>query len=229
MIETERATIMIMLEGLLEFITGLGWLAVLAVIYAESGLLIGFFLPGDSLLFTAGFLVHEGIFTINIHIFVLLLFIAAVAGDSTGYAFGSRVGRKLFERENSRLFRKENLERAEAFYKKHGAKTIVLARFIPVIRTFAPIVAGMSSMKYRTFLIYNVIGAFIWTAGFTYLGYYAGRLLNELGINIELAVILIIILSTLPIIIHPIMDRKKREYLMQATKREIQIVFGRSR
>src|SRR5690349_10394843 len=121
-----------MLEGLIEFITGLGWLAVLAVIYAESGLLIGFFLPGDSLLFTAGFLAHEGIFAINIHAFVALLFVAAVAGDSTGYAFGSRVGRKLFERENSRFFRTENLERAERFYKKHGAKTIVLARFIPV-------------------------------------------------------------------------------------------------
>lgn len=220
-------TIFKMLESLLTFITGLGWLAVVAVIYAESGLLIGFFLPGDSLLFTAGFLVHEQIFMINIHLFVLLLFIAAVAGDSTGYAFGSRLGRKLFERENSRFFRKENLERAESFYKKHGAKTIVLARFIPVIRTFAPIVAGMSSMKYRTFLAYNILGAFIWTAGFTYLGFYAGKVLNELGINIELAVILIIFISTLPLVIHPLMNARRRKLLIEGTKREIQIVFGR--
>ena len=220
---------MIMLEGLLEFITGLGWLAVVAVIYAESGLLIGFFLPGDSLLFTSGFLVHEGIFDINIHLFVLILFAAAVAGDSTGYAFGSRVGHKLFEKENSRFFRKENLQRAEAFYKKHGAKTIVLARFIPVIRTFAPIVAGMSSMKYHTFLVYNIVGAFIWTVGFTYLGYFAGQLLNDLGINIEVAVILIIVISTLPIVIHPIMDKEWRHMLIEGTKREIKIVFGRSK
>ncbi len=216
-----------MLESLLEFITGLGWLAVIAVIYAESGLLIGFFLPGDSLLFTAGFLVHEQIFDINIHVFVALLFLAAVAGDSTGYAFGSKVGRKLFERENSRFFRTENLERAERFYKKHGAKTIVLARFIPVIRTFAPIIAGVSSMKYRTFLIYNIAGGLLWAAGFTYLGYYAGRLLNTLGINIELAVILIILLSTLPIIIHPLMNKKRRNDLIEGTKREIQILLKR--
>lgn len=220
---------MIMLEGLLEFITGLGWLAVVAVIYAESGLLIGFFLPGDSLLFTSGFLVHQGIFDINIHVFVLLLFVAAVAGDSTGYAFGSRVGHKLFERENSRFFRKENLERAERFYKKHGAKTIVLARFIPVIRTFAPIVAGMSSMRYSTFIMYNVVGAFIWTVGFTYLGYFAGQVLNDLGINIELAVILIIFISTLPLIIHPLMNKHRRRMMIEGTKRELQIVFGRQK
>lgn len=222
-------TIPWMLEGLITFITGLGWLAVLAVIYAESGLLIGFFLPGDSLLFTAGFLVHEGIFTINIHLFVLLLFLAAVLGDSTGYAFGSRIGHKLFERENSRFFRKENLVRAENFYNKYGAKTIVLARFIPVIRTFAPIVAGMSSMKYRTFLAYNILGAFIWTAGFTYLGYFAGKVLNDLGINIELAVILIIFISTLPLVIHPLMNKRRRKLLIEGTKREIQIVFGRQK
>lgn len=222
-----HGTMFWMLEGLITFITGLGWLAVLAVIYAESGLLIGFFLPGDSLLFTAGFLVHQHIFAINIHLFVLLLFIAAVLGDSTGYAFGSRLGHKLFERENSRFFRKENLVRAENFYKKHGAKTIVLARFIPVIRTFAPIVAGMSSMRYRTFLIYNIVGAFIWTAGFTYLGYFAGKLLNDLGINIELAVILIIFISTLPLVIHPLMNKRRRALLIEGTKREIQIVFGK--
>lgn len=222
-----HGTMFWMLEGLITFITGLGWLAVIAVIYAESGLLIGFFLPGDSLLFTAGFLVHQHIFAINIHLFVLLLFIAAVLGDSTGYAFGSRLGHKLFERENSRFFRKENLVRAENFYKKHGAKTIVLARFIPVIRTFAPIVAGMSSMRYRTFLIYNIVGAFIWTAGFTYLGYFAGKLLNDLGINIELAVILIIFISTLPLVIHPLMNKRRRALLIEGTKREIQIVFGK--
>lgn len=215
------------MEGLLHFITQLGWVAVLGVVYAESGLLIGFFLPGDSLLFTAGFLVHQNIFTINIHAFVALLFVAAVLGDSTGYTFGKRVGRKLFERENTRFFRKENLERAEAFYKKHGPKTIVIARFIPIVRTFAPIVAGVSHMRYRTFLAYNLIGGALWTASFTYLGYFAGQALKNLGVNVEIAAIAIILLSISPIIIHALKDRERRGALIEGTKRELKIVFGR--
>lgn len=216
------------MHALMEFITHLGWIAVVLTIFAESGLLIGFFLPGDSLLFTAGFLVQQGIFPINIHLFVLILFIAAVSGDSVGYAFGKKVGRKLFERENTKFFRKENLERAEGFYKKHGSKTIVIARFVPVVRTFAPIVAGASDMHYRTFLAYNVIGGALWTAGFTYLGYYAGKLLIEAGINVEVAALLIIFISVAPLVIHAISNKDRRASLIEGTKREIKILLSKS-
>lgn len=215
------------MEAILEFITHLGWLAVIVTIFAESGLLIGFFLPGDSLLFTAGFLVHQDIFHINLHVFVLLLFLAAVFGDSVGYAFGKKVGRKLFERENTRFFRKENLVRAEEFYERHGAKTIVIARFVPIVRTFAPIVAGASKMPYRTFLSFNIIGGALWTASFTYLGYFAGKLLIGAGVNVELVALTIVALSVAPIVYHALSDRDRRLKLIEGTKREIAIVLGK--
>lgn len=217
------------MEAILEFITHLGWIAVIVTIFAESGLLIGFFLPGDSLLFTAGFLVQQDIFKINIHLFALLLFLAAVLGDNVGYTFGKRVGRKLFERENTRFFRKENLERAEEFYKKHGAKTIVIARFVPIVRTFAPIVAGASQMRYKSFVGYNILGAGLWAVGFTYLGYYAGKVLIDMGINVEIAAILIIAISTAPIAWHLLANRERRGALIKGTKRELAIVFGKKK
>lgn len=198
------------MEWLIHLITGLGVIAILVTIFAESGLLVGFFLPGDSLLFAAGFLVSQNILSINIHLFVFLLFLAAVLGDNTGYAFGSRVGRKLFDRKDSRFFHKENLTKAEAFYEKHGAKTIVLARFVPFVRTFAPIVAGMSKMKYREFIVYNLLGSALWVASFTYLGYYAGGFVEQLGINIEVAAIIIIVLSLAPAIIHILREPEGR-------------------
>lgn len=215
------------MEALINLIVGFGVLAILFVIFAESGLLIGFFLPGDSLLFTAGFLVQQGIIDINIHLFVLMLFIAAALGDSTGYAFGRRVGRKLFERENSRFFNKKHLEEAEKFYQKHGSLTIILARFVPIVRTFAPIVAGVSNMHYRTFLVFNIIGAAAWTASFTYLGFYAGKFLKEIGINVEVAAILIILLSIAPMIIHGLKEPSRRQQLIAGTKRQLQIIFKR--
>lgn len=217
------------MEAILEFITHLGILAVIATIFAESGLLIGFFLPGDSLLFTAGFLVQQNIFQINIHLFVVLLFTAAVLGDSVGYTFGKRVGRKLFERENTRFFRKENLERAEAFYEKHGAKTIVIARFVPIVRTFAPIVAGSSKMSYQRFITYNVIGGALWTASFTYLGYFAGKLLIEAGVNVEAAALAIIAISIAPIVYHALSEKDRRLKLIDGTKHEIAILFGKKK
>lgn len=218
------------MEAILNIITGLGVLAVLFVIYAESGLLIGFFLPGDSLLFTAGFLVQQGIGSfghISIHLFAFLLFLCALLGQQTGYFFGKKVGRKLFSRENSRLFRKENLIRTEEFYKKHGHIAIVLACFVPIIRTFVPIVAGVSKMKYREFLPYNFIGAFTWTYSFTYLGYYAGQFLHSRGINVEIAALIIIFLSISPMLWHALRTKEKRSNLWAGTKRELQIVFGR--
>lgn len=167
-----------------------GYLGVWLIIFAESGLLFGFFLPGDSLLFTAGFLASQGL--MNIWVFMIGCCIAAVLGDNVGYATGSRWGRRLFQREDSWLFHKKHLVQAQRFYQKHGRKTIILARFLPFIRTFAPIVAGMGSMNYRIFVTFNLAGGIIWTVSFTLLGYYLGRLIPNvekyLGIIIALLV-----------------------------------------
>ncbi len=221
------------MEALLHLITGLGIFAIIFVIYAESGLLIGFLFPGDSLLFTAGFLFQQGILPgavpINIHVFALLLFIAAALGESTGYLFGKKVGRKLFDRKNTRFFRKENLARAEDFYAKYGPLAIILACFIPIVRTFTPIVAGVSKMTYRQFLPYNLIGAFTWTYSFTYLGYYAGKVLHDMGINVEVAALIIIFLSISPMIVHVLKDKTRRQNLWAGTKREVRIILGKEK
>lgn len=203
----------------LEALIGLvGVAGIAGIIFAESGLLIGFFLPGDSLLFTAGFLVHQGYLSFNIHLLTLLLFVAAALGDNVGYAFGHKVGRRLFHRKDSLLFHKDNLRRAEEFYEKHGAKTIVLARFVPVVRTFAPIVAGISRMRYRTFLAFNLLGALIWAVGLTYLGYFAGDVIERLGINIEYVILGIIFLSILPPVIHVLREPEAKAFLRDRLK-----------
>lgn len=220
------------MEALLHAITALGIVAVILVIYAESGLLIGFFLPGDSLLFAAGFMAQQGIGSfgsINIHLFVLLLWIAAVLGDSTGYAFGRRVGRRLFERENSRFFKKKYLIEAEAFFERHGPIAIFLARFVPIVRTFTPIIAGVSHMHYRTFVVYNIFGGLVWTAGFTYLGYYAGAVLHDMGINIEVAAIIIILLSISPMLYHALRDPARRRAIIAGTRRQISVLLRRDK
>ena len=162
---------------LLKILPTIGYLGIFAIVFAESGLFIGFFLPGDSLLFTAGFLASQGIF--DIRILAFLCFIGAVAGDSVGYWFGHKVGRKLFQKKDSLLFHKDNLMKAEKFYEQHGKKTIVIARFMPMIRTFAPIVAGIGSMDYKTFISYNVFGGLIWGVGLTLAGYYLGNLIPD--------------------------------------------------
>lgn len=213
------------MEAFIHLITGFGVLAILFVIFAESGLLFGFIFPGDSLLFTAGYMVQQHILHIDIHIFILMLFVAAVLGDNVGYTFGRRVGRKLFEKENSRFFKKKHLVQAENFYKKHGSLTIVLARFVPIVRTFAPIVAGASKMNYRTFLTYNLAGGLMWTAGFTYLGFFAGEALTRAGVNIEVAALIIIFLSVSPMIIHALKDPKNR----QAIKKQISVLLSKRR
>lgn len=221
------------MEALINFITGFGIFAILFVIYAESGLLIGFLFPGDSLLFTAGFLFQQGIFPgaipINIHVFAFLLFIAASLGQSTGYLFGKKVGRKLFDKENGRLFRKENLVRTEAFYDKHGPVAIVLACFVPIVRTFVPIVAGISKMSYKQFLPFNIIGAFLWTFSFTYLGFYAGRILHAMGINVEMAALIIIVLSISPMLYHALKEPARRKAMWEGTKRELRILLKREK
>ncbi len=200
-------------EALLEFITHFGWLAVLIVIFAESGLMVGFFLPGDSLLFVAGTLVQRQLFHVNIDVFIVCVFIAAVLGNSTGYLLGTKFGRKLFTRPNSRFFRHEYLMQAEKFYEHNGSKTIVLAMFIPIVRAFAPVVAGIAKMPYRTFLTFNIIGAALWVSIFSLLGYYAGDIIHRLGINIELAALIIIAISLLPGIIHLLQQPDNRAKL----------------
>src|SRR6476659_9890500 len=140
-----------------DLIRSFGTIGLILIIFAESGLLIGFFLPGDSLLFTAGLLASQG--KLNLAVIVVGCFIAAVVGDQVGYWFGNRVGPTLFRRQDSRVFKQENVERAREFFDEHGSKTIVLARFIPIVRTFVPIVAGVSKMHYRTSVTYNIVGA----------------------------------------------------------------------
>lgn len=218
------------MEAVINFIIGVGIFAILFVVFAESGLLIGFVFPGDSLLFTAGYMIQQGILHFNhqpvdIHIFAILVFIMAVAGDSVGYAFGHKIGRKLFGRGNSRLFKKEYLEQTEKFYEKHGSATIILARFVPIVRTFAPIVAGTSKMHYRTFLVFNLIGGFLWASLFVYLGYYAGRILTAAGVNIEMAALIIVFLSVLPMIIHAL----KQENTRAAIKKQWQVLTSKSK
>lgn len=209
---------------LIELITWAGVIGVATIVFAESGLLIGFFLPGDSLLFTAGFLTHQGILNINIHLFVAILFVAAAAGDSVGYMFGNRVGRKIFRKPDSLLFKKENITHAEKFYEKHGPKTIIIARFIPIVRTFAPVVAGIGKMHYRTFIIFNLIGALLWAVGVTYLGYYAGAWFTSIGLDIDQVLLpvvaIIILISVLPPLIHILKDADRRQAIKNGAKDE---------
>ena len=207
------------MEALLHLITNFGWLAVLAVIFAESGLMVGFFLPGDSLLFVSGTLVQRGIFHVNIWWFLVLLFIAAVAGNSAGYYLGKKFGRKLFTRPDSRFFRHEYLMQAEKFYEKNGPKTIMLAMFVPIVRAFSPVVAGIARMPYRKFILFNIAGAFIWVGAFTLLGYYAGRIIEKLGINVEVAALVVIFLSLLPGVIHLLQQPEYRAKIKHHARR----------
>jgi membrane-associated protein len=191
-----------------------GLIGIFCIIFAESGLLIGFFLPGDSLLFTAGFLASapDGV-SESLHLplgFLLIgCFLAAVAGDQVGYLFGRRVGPSLFNRPNSRFFKRENIEKAEAFFERHGAKTIVLARFVPIVRTFAPIVAGVSHMKYRTFVMFNLIGGALWAIGITLLGYFLGQV-DVIADNIELAALVVVAISLLPVALEVLKARREK-------------------
>lgn len=218
---------------LIDIISTAGWIAVIAVIFAESGLLIGFFLPGDSLLFTSGFLVYSGVFDVNIHLFVFLLFLAAVIGDNVGYAFGKRVGPRLFNKQNSRFFKQENIHAAQVFYEKHGGKAVIIARFVPFVRTFAPVVAGIGKMEYKKFLVYNMIGGFIWAVGITYAGYYLGAVFTQLGLDIDHVLLpiiaLILLVSLLPPIIHILKDKNQREAILALSKRQLNTLLRRNK
>ena len=222
---------------LVDIIITLGIFAILVVIFAESGLLIGFFLPGDSLLFTAGALYATGILPgnvpINIHVFVVLLFIAAVLGDTVGYWFGRKFGIKLFKKPDAKIFKQAHIQTAQKFYEKHGGKTIIMARFVPIVRTFAPIVAGIGKMEYKKFLGYNLIGGFLWTFGITYLGYFAGKAIVATGIDIDTVILpiifLIVFISLLPPMIEILKDKKNRQAIVGSIKKQFAVVFSKKK
>lgn len=168
------------------------------IVFCETGLVVTPFLPGDSLLFAAGALAAAG--GLDVHLMAALLFVAAVLGDSVNYAIGRRVGLRLFRNPNSRIFRRDYLDRTERFYARHGPKTIVIARFMPIVRTFAPFVAGVGNMPYRVFFLWNVAGAFLWVGSFTYAGYVFGDL-PAVRENFTLLILGIIVVSVLPVVI----------------------------
>ncbi len=184
-----------------------GYVGLTAIIFVETGLFFGFFLPGDSLLVTAGLLASQG-FSLDVYLLGLLLNIAAVVGDNTNYWIGRFMGPKVFTREESLFFRRRHVERAHEFYEKHGAKTIVLARFMPIIRTFAPLVAGVARMSYRTFLTYSVLGGTVWIWSMLFIGYFLGRMVPGIDKHIEKVIIIVIFLSILPGIISWLRERK---------------------
>ena len=206
--------------GLLDFAnewikTG-GIFALAAIIFAETGLLIGFFLPGDSLLFFAGFLASGAAYEQfgerympSLWVVMLVTSVAAVLGDQVGYMIGKKFGPRIFDRPKSRFFDPNNVRKAEVFFEKHGSKTIVLARFVPIVRTFVPTVAGVSSMRYRTFVTYNIIGGVLWACGFTLLGYYLGEI-DVVKNNIEIAAVLIVAISVAPLVLEWYKHRKRQ-------------------
>ncbi|MCC6629261.1 MAG: VTT domain-containing protein [Chloroflexi bacterium] len=196
---------------LAEIIRAVGYVGLWLIVFAETGLLVGFFLPGDSLLFTAGFLASQGFF--NIFILVLVFVSAAIIGDSVGYAIGNRYGRRLFDREDSRYFKRKYLVATEAFYEKHGGKTLILARFVPIIRTFAPTVAGVAGMPYSRFLTYNVVGGVLWGLGVPVAGFWLGSVIPDVDKYLLPIIAVIIIVSLIPTGIH--IWREHREDLVQ--------------
>jgi membrane-associated protein len=225
---------------LVQFAQTAGPIAVLIVvatiIFAENGLLIGFFFPGDSVLFTIGLLIQGTThfkLDLNIGLVILLLFVAAVLGANVGYLFGKKIGPSLFKRPNSRLFKQENVQKAQDFYDKHGGKTIILARFIPVVRTFVPLIAGIANMKYRTFMAFNIIGGFVWIAGVTFSGFYLGKLLQNMGLDIDTVLLpivaLILVVSVSPAIYQLIKNKKQRQAIWNGTKLEWRKIIERKK
>lgn len=200
-------------------VRAIGVLGLAGIIFAETGLLVGFFLPGDTLLFSAGILAQQGVIDLNIHLLVLVLFAAAVAGNTVGYFFGQKVGPRIFKKPDALFFSHANVQRAEKFYKKYGALTIILARFTPVVRTFAPIVAGVGNMPLKTFQLYNVAGGLLWVASITYLGYFGGSFLEANNISVEALVVPILLaavaLTLLSPIIHILRDKEAREIFLK--------------
>ncbi len=195
------------LSNLSELIRWAGFIGLTIIIFAETGLLVGFFLPGDSLLVTAGLLGAAGYF--NVYTLAPLLTLAAICGNSTGYFIGHTTGPRIFSREDSLLFNKKHAMRARAFYEKHGKKTIILAQFMPIIRTFSPVVAGVGGMSFKTFFQFNAIGAILWIWSMLFTGYFLGRYIPGIDKHIEIVVIIVVLISIMPGIISALRERSK--------------------
>lgn len=183
---------------IIELIRITGYLGLFVIIFAESGVFFGFFLPGGSLLFTAGLLASQNLF--NIYWLIAVVGIAAILGDNVGYWFGSKVGHRIFNKEDSLFFNKKYLEKTKEYYEKYGPMTVVIGRFVPIVRTFAPILAGVGEMSYKKFLVYNIFGALLWAVGLALLGFFLGSSVPGIDRYITQIVILIVILSILPIL-----------------------------
>jgi membrane-associated protein len=189
-----------------DIIRTVGTIGIFAIVFAESGLLVGFFLPGDSLLFTAGLLASQG--ELSLPVLLVGCFAAAVIGDQVGYVIGRRLGPALFRRPDSRLFQQEHVDKAQAYFAKYGAKTIVIARFVPIVRTFAPVLAGVARMQYRTFVTFNVVGGLLWGVGVTSLGFVIGDVVPDIDRYLLPVIGLIIVLSLIPVVIEVVKARR---------------------
>jgi|SRR5579872_962746 len=194
------------------FLHAAGYLGLFLIIFAETSVFVGFFLPGDSLLFTAGLLSAAGYF--NLSLVIVIAFLAAIAGDNVGYLVGRKYGHKIFRRENSLFFDQEYINRAENFYKKHGGKTIIIGRFLPVIRTVAPILAGVGKMRYAVFVFYNLLGAIFWTLSFNLLGYYLGRTFPKADRYLLEIIIVIVVVSLAPAVFGILKDKNRRSKIL---------------
>lgn len=192
--------------NLIDFVKTAGYLGIFTLVFAETGLFLGFFLPGDSLLFVAGFLASQGF--LNAWTLIVVLFVAAVIGNIFGYAFGVKIGPAIFTRDDSLFFKHAHVVKAQNFYEKYGGKVVMLARFIPVVRTFAPILAGVANMNFSVFLFYNISGAFVWTAGLTLAGFWLGNVVPNIDHYILPIVGGIIFVSILPGIMQYIQEKK---------------------
>lgn len=184
-------------------------LLVCGIVFVETGLLVGFFLPGDSMLFTAGLLVATGALNVSLPVFAILIFIAAFAGDQTGYLIGRKAGPAIFKREDSRFFKREYVEKAHAFFERFGGRAVLLARFVPIVRTFVPVIAGVAHMKYSAFAMYNLVGALLWGVGVTMLGFWLGQY-AWVGKNIDVIFVGIVLLSVIPIGLELLKVRKRK-------------------
>ncbi len=208
-----------MIIDLETFIKTAGLIGLASIVFAESGLLIGFFLPGDSLLFTAGILASQGY--LDIWWLCIVLFFAAAIGDSVGYSIGKRLGPKIFTKSNSLFFNRDHIHKTQEFYEKHGGKTIIIARFVPIIRTFAPVMAGVGQMSYKHFITYNIVGSLLWAVGLCLLGYFLGQTIPNIDKYLLPIIALIVLLSISPGLYHFAKDPNFRKKLLSSIKSKI--------
>src|SRR3954464_1570418 len=204
------------LSNLPELVQWAGLVGLAIIIFSETGLLVGVFLPGDSLLVTAGLLAARGY--LNVYALAAVLTVAAIIGNSVGYSIGGATGPRVFRRENSLFFNKKHAIRAHEFYEKYGRKTIVLAQFMPIIRTFAPVVAGVGGMKFRQFITFNIIGAFAWIWSMLGIGYFLGSYIPGIDKHIEIVVLIVVFISVLPGLIGGYRAKRARRYAPPAIK-----------